>query len=57
MRPDGSLLTEQGFDEATRLLLVEPPAMPAIKDEPTKDDALAALKLIEGLLTGFPFVG
>ncbi len=56
MRPDGSLLTEQGFDEATRLLLVEPPAMPAIKDEPTKDDALAALKLIEGLLTGFPFV-
>ena len=56
MRPDGSLLLEQGYDEATRLLLVEPPAMPAIPDKPTREDALAALKLIEDLLTGFPFV-
>jgi len=56
MRPDGSLLIEQGYDEATRLLLVEPPAMPAIPDKPTKEDALAALRLIEELLTGFPFV-
>jgi putative DNA primase/helicase len=55
-RPDGSLL-EQGFDEATRLLLIEPPPMPPIPDNPTKDDALAALKSIEDLLTGFPFVG
>ncbi len=28
LRPDGSLLTQQGFDPMTRLLLVEPPAMP-----------------------------
>jgi putative DNA primase/helicase len=56
MRPDGSLLIEQGYDEATRLLLVEPPAMPAIPDKPTREDALAALKLIEDLLIGFPFV-
>jgi putative DNA primase/helicase len=56
MRPDGSLLVEQGFDEATRLLLVEPPAMPAIPDEPTMDDARAALALLEGLLAEFPFV-
>jgi hypothetical protein len=27
LRPDGSLLIEQGFDPATRLLLVEPPLM------------------------------
>jgi hypothetical protein len=54
MRPDGSLLLDPGYDAATRLLLVEPPAMPAIADHPTRQDAEAALKLIEGLLTGFP---
>ncbi|MCX7310263.1 MAG: bifunctional DNA primase/polymerase [Alphaproteobacteria bacterium] len=56
MRPDGTLLTEAGYDPATRLLLVEPPLMPAIPDEPTRDDALAALKLLEDLLEEFPLV-
>jgi hypothetical protein len=56
MRPDGSLLMVQGYDEVTGLLLVEPPPMPAIPDQPTREDALAALKLIEELLVGFPFV-
>ena len=56
MRPDGSLLMEQGYDEATGLLLVEPPKMPTIPDEPTREHALEALALIEALLTGFPFV-
>jgi len=56
MRPDGSLLIEQGFDAATGLLLVEPPPMPSIPDKPTRQDAMDALKLLEGLLTGFPFV-
>lgn len=56
MRPDGSLVTEPGFDQKTGLLLVEPPPMPAIPDAPTKADAEAALKLLEDLLVGFPFV-
>jgi hypothetical protein len=56
MRPDGSLLTAPGYDKATSLLLVAPPEMPPIPEAPTKDDAIAALKLIEDLLTGFPFV-
>jgi hypothetical protein len=56
MSPDGSLLTEQGYDPATRLLLVEPPPLPAIPDRPTKQEALDALKLLEDLLKGFPFV-
>jgi putative DNA primase/helicase len=56
MRPDGSLLLDQGHDEATGLLLVEPPPMPAIPDQPKRDDALKALALLESLLTGFPFV-
>jgi hypothetical protein len=56
MRPDGSLLTEPGYDEATGLLLVEPPPMPPIPVQPTREDALEALALLESLLTGFPFV-
>jgi hypothetical protein len=56
MRPDGSLLLEPGYDPATRLLLVAPPAMPPIPDKPTREDALAALALIEDLLAGFPLV-
>jgi putative DNA primase/helicase len=55
MRPDGSLLTEPGYDKATRLLLVEPPPMPAIPEKPTREDAERALALLEALLTGFPF--
>jgi hypothetical protein len=56
MRPDGSLLTVPGYDEVTRLLLIEPPSMPPIPDKPTQDDALAALKLLKGLLVEFPLV-
>jgi hypothetical protein len=56
MRPDGSLLTEPGYDPVTELLLVAPPPMPPIPEQPTKEDALAALALLEGLLTEFPLV-
>jgi hypothetical protein len=56
MRPDGSLLTSAGYDNETRLLLIEPPPMQEIPDKPTRDDALKALALIEGLLTEFPFI-
>jgi hypothetical protein len=57
MRPDGSLLLMPGYDAATRLLLVDPPPLPPISDEPTKDDAKNALALFDGLLGGFPFDG
>lgn len=56
MRPDGSLVTESGFDHTTGLLLVEPPPMPDIQEKPTKADAEGALAFLEGLLAGFPFV-
>jgi putative DNA primase/helicase len=36
--------------------LIEPPPMPAIPDEPTRDDALKSLAMLEGLLVEFPFV-
>jgi putative DNA primase/helicase len=56
MRPDGSMLTEAGFDSSTQLLLVDPPAMPAVSTNPSKTCALAALAKIEDLLVEFPFV-
>ena len=55
MRPDGSLLVKQGYDPATRLILIEPPAMPPIPDQPTRDDALRALALLEDLVCESPF--
>jgi putative DNA primase/helicase len=71
LRPDGSLLTEQGFDPTTRLLLVEPPPMPpfpqdadanfasyfsSLADLLRRQDALQALALLKELLVEFPFV-
>ena len=55
LRPDGSLLNEEGYDAATGLCLVSPPAMPTINLRPTREDAKAALALLNGLLDEFPF--
>jgi hypothetical protein len=54
LRPDGTILDQPGYDEATRLLLVDPPPMPAIPEAPTREDALAALGLLKGLIEEFP---
>jgi hypothetical protein len=56
MRPDGSLLLNAGYDPATELLLVAPPTLPPIPDKPTRNDALAALKLLEDLLSECAFI-
>jgi putative DNA primase/helicase len=55
LRPDGSLLDRPGYDPATGLVLFEPPPMPPIPAEPSKDDALLALKVIDALLAEFPY--
>src|ERR1019366_1199659 len=57
LRHDGSLLDKPGYDASTALLYDPRGAMfPAIPLHPTKDDAAAALQLIEDeLLCGFPF--
>jgi len=57
MRPDGSILSQEGYDESTGLILLAPPPMPPIPDEPTRGDGLAALALLKGLLPEFPFKG
>lgn len=57
LRPDGSVLAKQGFDEATGLLFdAAGETFPAVPEKPTLSDARSALRLLEGLLTGFPFV-
>jgi hypothetical protein len=56
MRPDGSILSEPGYDAQTKLLLVAPPPMPPILEKPSRDDARAALAQLDGLLDEFPFV-
>jgi hypothetical protein len=56
LRPDGSMLSEPGYDSATGLLLVSPPPMPTIPERPSRDVALAALGHLDALLDEFPFV-
>ena len=56
MRPDGSILSEPGYDPVTKLLLVAPPPMPPIPERPSRVDALTALGRLDALLGEFPFV-
>jgi putative DNA primase/helicase len=59
LRPDGSLLSEPGYDPATRLFLMldEDLRMPEIPEKPTREQAEAALALLLEPLAGFPFAG
>lgn len=56
LRPDGTLLLDQGYDQATQLLLLDPPAMPTIMQRPDKAEAIAALAFLDALLDEFPFI-
>ena len=58
MRPDGSILYEEGYDAATGLYHRLDPRIDLrslILDKPSRADAVAALELINDLLIGFPF--
>jgi putative DNA primase/helicase len=58
LRRDGSILTAQGYDSKTGLVLLGGPDMPPIPAEPTRHDALTALTalaLLDRLLDEFPF--
>ena len=55
LRPNGTILSEAGYDPETRLLLVDPPKMPAIQEKPTREDAEKSLGLLKDLLVEFPF--
>jgi putative DNA primase/helicase len=55
LRPDGSLLDEEGYDLATGLVLRSAVEMPPLADDPTREDAEAAAALLAELLAEFPF--
>jgi hypothetical protein len=56
MRPDGSLLTEPGYDPVTQLWYKPGrDVVPAVPERPTKAEALAARQVLNELLTNFPF--
>lgn len=56
LRPDGTILSEAGYDAATQLLLLNPPALPKMPPKPTRGAAVKALKILDALLDEFPFV-
>jgi putative DNA primase/helicase len=55
MRPDGTLLVAEGYDESTGFVLLGAPKMPPIPERPTRVQAETALRLLDELLDEFPF--
>ena len=56
--PDGRLLSKPGYDVETGFLLaIDNDLAFELPARPTRDDAIAALAVLENLLAGFPFVG
>ena len=56
LRPDGSVLQELGYDEATGLYFDSDQIFPTINSNPTRDDAARALREIDDVVKDFPFV-
>ena len=56
MRRDGSIVSEDGYDEATRLYHMRDPNLLLPRIGTTHADAQRALSLLKELLAGFPFV-
>jgi hypothetical protein len=56
VRPDGTLRQEAGYDAATGYLYVPACDYPAVADNPTRDDAVAALGELQAVFRDFPYV-
>jgi hypothetical protein len=56
LRVDGSLCETPGYDAESKLLFKADQAFPPIPQQPSRDDALKALGLLEALIGTFPFV-
>src|SRR5713226_1483814 len=57
LRPDGTLIDTPGYDKQTRLVYLPSPSLrlPPIPSEPSVEDAVAALTLIEEAIGEFPY--
>jgi hypothetical protein len=56
IRVDGSLCETPGYDQASQLLFKAEGTFPPIPQVPSRDDALTALALLDGLIETFPFI-
>lgn len=54
MRPDGTVLWRPGYDATTGIYMIDPPEI-KIPENPTYDEAKAALATLNELLIEFPF--
>lgn len=58
LRADGSILDRPGYDAATGLLFnPQDETFPRLTKEPSKDEAVLALRYLRDLIDTFPFVG
>lgn len=59
IRPDGTVITEQGYDASTNLYYFPSPklSMPPIPDKPTDSEVKAAIELVLEPVRDFPFDG
>lgn len=55
LRPDGSILDIQGYDDQTGLLFRSSTRFTPIAHQPSRTDALAALAKLRDVIQGFPF--
>jgi hypothetical protein len=55
LRPDGTVLSVPGWDQATGILFVPSLDFPAIADDPTADDVTAARELLLDVVKDYPF--
>jgi hypothetical protein len=55
LRPDGTILCAPGYDPETGLLLEPAGVLPTLLNSPTRDDAVAALAVLEEVIADFPF--
>lgn len=55
IRRDGTILDRPGYDRSTRLYLAPSCKVPRIPDAPTQDDAVQAMRRIDGLVADFPW--
>ena len=58
LRPDGTILSDDGYDRATGLILdTGGVAFDPVPESPTREDALAGLEKLKVIIRQFPFVG
>ena len=55
LRPDGSVIEEPGYDEATGVIYTPSRKYPAVPAKPTHADAVKAIALLADLFCDFPF--